>query len=318
LCLNLGRAISGFHTNYPKLKLSVQAATAFRPDVLAKATQANVFGCSPAFRPALGGGTEVVTPHVSPRETLFRSIGYHVHLGGPRKSPWGDATIDEAREMLHEPEFQVRLAQMCDLVVGIPAMLLDHDIPNNRVRREIIGYGRAGEFRAQKHGFEYRALPAWPLHHPAWAWWAQAATRDALILLFSGNEFVSEFDMSEVSDVMNSYDLVEATKIWKRVRKFLLKFDGQIARGRTAVLNRDNIITLEFYATREGYKVLGKRGMRVSWRNPLRWNSFYRGFPTAASRTESKSATYIDFRRKWQINRNLLAPFMRRKQERYA
>lgn len=68
-----------------------------------------------------------------------RSAGGHLHLGLPeymKKYPEG-------------------LAVILDILLGNTSVLIDRD-PNAAERRKV--YGRAGEFRTPKHGFEYRTL----------------------------------------------------------------------------------------------------------------------------------------------------------------
>src|SRR5262249_20335061 len=102
------------------------------------------FGCSPA-KVYRKGEVMTVVPRVDPRATPTRSVGYHIHLGR------GD---DVASHNALSSENVLKLIQMCDILVGVPSVILDRDerVP---LRRKYIGYGRAGEFRIQPHGVEY-------------------------------------------------------------------------------------------------------------------------------------------------------------------
>lgn len=104
---------------------------------------------------------------------LVRSAGGHIHLGDPirtfltdwknqpgfgkynlqvlmsKRSPYPPPSHP------YLPDREVLLAQILDLCVGNIGVLLDRD-PRAAQRREL--YGRAGEYRTPKWGFEYRTL----------------------------------------------------------------------------------------------------------------------------------------------------------------
>lgn len=65
-----------------------------------------------------------------------RSAGGHIHFGMKAEDP-------------------ANFAKLCDVLIGIPAVLMDRD-EKAAIRRK--KYGRAGEYRTPSHGFEYRTL----------------------------------------------------------------------------------------------------------------------------------------------------------------
>lgn len=115
------------------------------------------FGCAPS-KNFYTRGTSQIT--VDPRVYSKRSAGGHIHIGGQ---------VTNSQEVLYngvEPKYdnvyttcmhkKIHLAvRVLDIVVGNTCVQLDRD-PNQVERRKV--YGRAGEFRRQPHGMEYRTL----------------------------------------------------------------------------------------------------------------------------------------------------------------
>lgn len=94
--------------------------------------EATEFGCDPDFNIYTGGRN----PQPEGRKTNLRSAGYHVHFG------YNDKSVDKAVEII----------RYADMYLGIPSVVFDPD----KDRRNL--YGKAGSFRLQKHGCEYRVL----------------------------------------------------------------------------------------------------------------------------------------------------------------
>ena len=68
--------------------------------------------------------------------TNLRSAGFHIHVG------YANNTIDQSMLML----------RYIDTYVGLPSILYDTDAERRKL------YGKAGCFRLQPYGFEYRTL----------------------------------------------------------------------------------------------------------------------------------------------------------------
>lgn len=106
-----------------------------------KHPQAREFGCDPDFC-IYSKGPNVVGN--AARSTL-RSAGFHIHIGYPEHN------IDTSLTML----------RYIDAFVGIPSLLYDTDTE----RRSL--YGKAGCFRLQPYGFEYRTLSSFWIANPS-------------------------------------------------------------------------------------------------------------------------------------------------------
>lgn len=97
--------------------------------------QAREFGCSPDYCIYTQGPNEVTAA----TKTTLRSGGFHLHCGYPNNS------IDVSLEIL----------RYVDAMVGLPSILYDTDVERRKL------YGKAGCFRLQKYGFEYRTLSSY-------------------------------------------------------------------------------------------------------------------------------------------------------------
>lgn len=92
-------------------------------------------GCQPSFN----WYNPVATIGVDPDTYTKRSAGGHFHFGLPP----------------HLMSNREHLAPICDTIMGLSSVLIDR-CPEAAERRKV--YGRAGEFRLPRHGFEYRTL----------------------------------------------------------------------------------------------------------------------------------------------------------------
>ena len=139
------------------LKLACQASAIVDMDQL---TDENsfVFGCDPDF--------SCYTNDKNPTPSLFnpflRSAGCHWHLG------YKDISVEKG----------LRLIKYMDMFLGVPSVIYDSDTD----RRDL--YGKAGSFRFQKHGVEYRTLSSY---------------------FISSNETIS-FCYKQIEKVVNAYE----------------------------------------------------------------------------------------------------------------
>ncbi len=77
---------------------------------------------------------------VTPTQPTLRTAGFHIHIGYDNPSK----------------ELNIALARALDISLGLSTVGYE---PASK-RRE-LGYGRAGNFRHQPHGVEYRVLSSW-------------------------------------------------------------------------------------------------------------------------------------------------------------
>ena len=121
----------GFDENYD---IACQASAKVPVKEL-KHPQAKEFGCDPDFCVYTEGPNEV-----SPAaRTNLRSAGFHLHVG------YEGHNIDTSLTML----------KYVDAFVGLPSIIYDTDAERRKL------YGKAGCFRLQPYGFEYRTLSSY-------------------------------------------------------------------------------------------------------------------------------------------------------------
>lgn len=114
----------------------IKCAASFKvPTKELKHPQAKQFGCDPDFCIYSIGPNEVSKA----TRTTLRSAGFHIHVGYPQNN------IDVSLQML----------RYIDVYVGIPSILYDKDSERRKL------YGKAGCFRLQPYGFEYRTLSSY-------------------------------------------------------------------------------------------------------------------------------------------------------------
>lgn len=119
-------------SNLPKNLKTVALPSARLDEKYLQTENAQIFGCDPSYN--CWTNEEV---HPLPTGDNLRSTGFHIHIG--YENPSVDANI--------------ALGKAMDLFLGIPSVILE---PKNE--RKAVGYGCAGNFRHQGHGFEYRSL----------------------------------------------------------------------------------------------------------------------------------------------------------------
>lgn len=113
------------------LQLACKASAIIEMDQLLD-EQSFVFGCDPDF----SCYTEKQNPTPALLNPYLRSAGCHFHLG------YANPSVAKGIELI----------KYMDMFLGIPSILMDTDTD----RRDI--YGKAGSYRFQKWGVEYRVL----------------------------------------------------------------------------------------------------------------------------------------------------------------
>jgi hypothetical protein len=295
-----------------KIKYLVRAAIEFDTEDIRKFKSLQEFACSPAFN-VQGGNAVPCSALVDPLDTSFRSSGYHVHIGAHRSST-------KKKNHIHNEDLHPKLAQMCDLLLGVPAVLLDRD-ESNFIRRNVIGYGRAGEFRSQKHGFEYRTLSAWPFLDPMWTWWAHASVRDAWALLSAGYDFTTDVDMLTAEQAINMCDGTAAKEVWAQVKTLLNKHvwkKGVVrpyhATGRTVYLVANPVSKLEYFMS----VGIRRNTLEKLWLKNREGSSYHRGFPSASTRLITgkfvpHKGEYVQWQKRWTPTRSWVTTSLRPK-----
>lgn len=149
-----------------------------------KHPQAREFGCDPDYCIYSAGPNQVSRA----ARTSLRSAGFHIHVGYPNNN------IDVSMAML----------RYIDAIVGLPSILFDTDVE----RRNL--YGKAGCFRLQKYGFEYRTLSSYWIDNPSRLRFIWLQVVYALHCYERGMDIPSA---NEVRDAINNNDVEKAKSL---------------------------------------------------------------------------------------------------------
>ena len=167
----------------PNFDILCQASAKATPKEL-RHPQAKEFGCDPDYCVYTNAKNEVSKA----AKTNLRSAGFHIHVGYPENN------IDTSLLML----------RYIDAFVGLPSILYDTDAE----RRNL--YGKAGCFRLQKYGFEYRTLSSFWISNPSrlrFIW------RQLMYALYA---FEHDWNLptgTDVRDTINNNDVARAKHI---------------------------------------------------------------------------------------------------------
>lgn len=279
------------------------------------------FGCEPSLQ-CYNGEVKVSIPNVDPLKVLHRSTGFHVHLGMKPPEEYRNyyaAYYKEAAKILHTSQGRARLVQMCDLMVGLPAVFLERDSEAVYLRRNVLGYGKAGEYREQPWGFEYRTLGPWPMISPTWAWWANASVRDCLQLVLTGIDepLFKKISMKEVADAINNNDLAAAIRLWPGIKRGIadLVKDEYTENSRHIVLSLKNLRLFEFSVVKNNLQKV--KFSFVKWlRTPSSKSEIpiRKGFPEYMHQKAMSKSFLSDFQTfcaKWNLTRDNISGFIK-------
>jgi hypothetical protein len=147
----------------------------------------------------------------------YRMAGGHIHFG-----------VEESAPYLHKHAKSI--IQAMDVFLGVASVSMFEGMEDPQRR---MYYGRAGEYREQKHGLEYRTLSnAW-LYHPDFVHPTLQLARAAFRLGCMHWEQLIDFDPQEIRRIINNYD-VAAARVWMKQHAklycWMLRADG-LSRG---------------------------------------------------------------------------------------
>ena len=172
-----------------------------------------------------------------------------------------------------------------------------------------MGYGRAGEFREQPHGFEYRVLSNFPLRHPTLAWIFHCLTRDAYYAVAMGLELYKHINMNDVEYAINFCDRDAAAFLWVDIKNLLKKhfFDKNRSYVPTSIMfQEESMRDLESVITQRPLTTHFKDISMYSWAPGVRAP----GVNRYASRiVPTKMTRDFHFNDTWQFNTDNILRF---------
>jgi hypothetical protein len=157
-----------------KFTISRKASGSFDPAQLNN-KQAQQFGCDPDYN----AWTLEENPKPKSKDKTFRTCGGHVHIGLDDKDPMN----------------VVRLIRAMDKHLGVWSVLADKDDK----RREL--YGKAGAFRPQPHGCEYRTLSNFWIFSPELISEVWDRTKEAM-----NEPLIGDKEGKEIQHIINTGD----------------------------------------------------------------------------------------------------------------
>ena len=196
---------------HPSARLTMKNVFELSPRELDELSDTEVeLGCSPSLSaygdPPLG---------LNGRYVPIRSAGGHIHFGH---------TPNGTRE-----DIFLKATKFLDFYLGVPCVSLAEKI-DSPSRRQF--YGRAGEYRIQKHGLEYRTLSNFWLCHPAIAQLVLEMGRAGFDFGVSSPLMLLPFGaIEEARDVINATDVTGARKMLKKYEKHYMKLLEQCFTG---------------------------------------------------------------------------------------
>lgn len=134
-----------------------------------------------------------------------RSTGGHIHLGLP----------EDLRDN--------SLIAWCDVFSGLIGTLFDRD-PGAAERRE--NYGRAGEYRVQPHGLEYRTHSSWWMRNYTLMSLAFGTVKIAVAVAQDDELRKELFETCDINQVIEAIDLnsySQALRAFEAIRPFLVR-----------------------------------------------------------------------------------------------
>jgi hypothetical protein len=157
---------------------------------------------------------EVYKENIIDEKNLSKTIKYY----------WGNRS-----KIIRKPEI---LIPLMDLIVGIPSVLIDRD-KNAKERRKL--YGRAGDFRYQPHGIEYRTLSNFWIKSYHLMSLILGLTRLSFCIAASTNEkeheeynkLISLVDFKDVQEAINTNNYILAKNIFLKIEKILCSIGDQ-------------------------------------------------------------------------------------------
>lgn len=140
----------------------------------------------------------------------------------------GSISLSDSAKVCINPAI---LIPLMDLFVGIPSVLIDRD-PNASSRRMM--YGKAGDFRYQPHGIEYRTLSNFWLKSYTLMHLFTGLGRTAFLIASNDINNKTEYSkhlfsiisINDIKKAINNNDYVMARDIFLKIESFLLEISN--------------------------------------------------------------------------------------------
>lgn len=162
------------------------------------------FGCAPDFN--IYYNYKKKSPNAE--KHMKRYAGGHMHIG------FGDL---QSMRTFKNPDRLFQLVKVLDVLVGtFLVSVTGKDYQElERIRR--INYGKAGTYRIQNHGLEYRVPSAIWTSHPAFASLMLSLLRDSSSMVYLGDyaeELLKLVNTEDIRRIINKVQIENAQELW--------------------------------------------------------------------------------------------------------
>ena len=161
---------------------------------------ARQMGCDPDYNAYDGSKNEII---IMDDMINLRSAGFHIHIGYKN----------------HNEYINRDIIKMMDLFLGVPSIIIDID----RERRLL--YGKAGCYRNQPHGVEYRTLSSLFASTPGLIEWCFNQTVIAFEMTMKGwrynepqhiiEDTINNVDIEMAEELMDKYKIIMPSKMYQ-------------------------------------------------------------------------------------------------------
>lgn len=207
--LTLRRSLNKYYRTYKYDVSSKQVIKMDKKILNSLSKEARRFGCAPSRNAYTETENKI---NVSPSRYLYRSAGGHIHIGRMEEN-W----LEKDQDIIFSDI--PKLVKLFDIIVGCTGTLIDRDIWAKE-RRKV--YGRAGDYRLPKYGFEYRTLSNFWLNDYVYMSLMFGLARMACEFLLSGweEEIFKRTDYLDIETIINKNDINGAIEVFNVMEQF--------------------------------------------------------------------------------------------------
>ena len=164
--------------------------------------ECNRFGCDVDYNAYTAAPNE---NDIDAKEHPYRYAGGHFHIGG-----LPDEIMNSSANIL-------KFVKMLDVFIGINSVIRDSS-EETKIRRS-YQYGKAGSFRVQEYGIEYRPLSNYWVGNEKYTEELTLGAEKALDAVMSGlaDKILETFEEDEIQTIINTVDPDRAKKFMEEV-----------------------------------------------------------------------------------------------------
>jgi len=245
------------------------------------------FGCSPDSNIY----TEEKMEYPDGKKFMTRFSGGHIHLG------FSDIKY---MKVMKDANKLYNLIKAFDYIPGIMSVALSQG-KEEESRRNY--YGKAGTYRIQKHGIEYRTLSSYWLTSPFLTSLVTSLVRDAFTIVYNNKEDELLFSQKDENEIRNIIDTGNANKAIDVYKKVIIPAYDAIDIKKEVPMQLDYVRNLVDIMMKKGYtklfnpySMLNYWWIKAPWINDFPYSTTY-GVRKFAKDVEHKFIKIDDVRK---------------------